>query len=428
MALKTFTGETMKDVMAQVKAEFGDDALIVSNKVIKQGTLTSPGLYEVVVQVDQPQPTPKANPRTSSSPKSQQTKHQEKSEDDIVLDISNLARKINSISNNSFDTYQKSTSSSSTTSTSSGFNSSIVDIKELQKEIQEVANTVKLLQHSIWDMNNCDRDKLVIPPEFSEIYAISKNSGMSKAHLDEIMMLTLKHMPIKMRKSPVTIRRYFNTLLRRLIPIRHEKELPSSTKKIMMFVGPTGVGKTTTIAKLAARYAYQMQRKYKVGIMTLDTYRIGAVEQLMRYAQMMKLSIETVVDPSDFVEALNRLRHNDIILIDTVGSSQHDKEKVDKINSFLSIDTFATIDVNLVMSATTKYEDLKDIYEKFSILNIDTLVITKLDETTKIGNVFSLIYDVKKPLNYFSIGQEVPDDLMVASQEYLIDTMLKDIK
>jgi flagellar biosynthesis protein FlhF len=196
----------------------------------------------------------------------------------------------------------------------------------------------------------------------------------------------------------------------------------------MMFVGPTGVGKTTTIAKLAARYAYQKEKKYKVGIITLDTYRIGAVEQLMTYARMMKLSIEAVVDPSDFVEALNRLRNNDIILIDTVGSSQHDKEKVDKINSFLSVNTFASIDVNLVLSATTKYDDLKDIYDNFSILEIDTLIFTKLDETQKIGNIFSLVYDVKKPISYFSIGQEVPDDLRVASNEFLVDNMLKDIK
>jgi flagellar biosynthesis protein FlhF len=196
----------------------------------------------------------------------------------------------------------------------------------------------------------------------------------------------------------------------------------------MMFVGPTGVGKTTTIAKLAARYAFKKDKKYKVGIITLDTYRIGAVEQLMTYARMMKLSIEAVVDPSDFVEALNRLRNNDIILIDTVGSSQHDKEKVDKIKSFLSINTFASIDVNLVLSATTKYEDLKDIYENFSILDVDTLVFTKLDETQKIGNIFSLVYDVKKPISYFSVGQEVPDDLRIASNEFLVDTMLKDVK
>ena len=163
-------------------------------------------------------------------------------------------------------------------------------------------------------------------------------------------------------------------------------------KKVMMLVGPTGVGKTTSIAKLAARYSFLMQKKYKVGLIVLDTYRIGAVEQLMQYARMMKLPIEAVVDPTDFEEALNRLRGNDIILIDTVGSSQHDREKLEKLNRFSDVSTYATIETNLVLSATTKYEDLKDIYENFSILGIDTLITTKLDETYGFGNIFSLIY------------------------------------
>jgi len=408
MALKTFTGETMKEAMAKVKAEVGDEALIVSSKEIKKKTLTQEGLYEIVVEIEDHDIKPmRQKPQTPS---------QNTTKDDVLLKISEAAKKINKLSNNNnpVDTPRSVTNT--------------LEIKELKKDIEEISNTMKLLQTTIWDLNSCKRENLVIPPEFSEIYAIAKNSGMNKEHLDEIMMLTLKHMPLKMRKNPITIKRYFNTLLRRLVHIRQERELSLGNKKIMMFVGPTGVGKTTTIAKLAARYAFKKDKKYKVGIITLDTYRIGAVEQLMTYARMMKLSIEAVVDPSDFVEALNRLRNNDIILIDTVGSSQHDKEKVDKIKSFLSINTFASIDVNLVLSATTKYEDLKDIYENFSILDVDTLVFTKLDETQKIGNIFSLVYDVKKPISYFSVGQEVPDDLRIASNEFLVDTMLKDVK
>jgi flagellar biosynthesis protein FlhF len=209
-----------------------------------------------------------------------------------------------------------------------------------------------------------------------------------------------------------------------MIPIRIEREVVPPYKKIMMFVGPTGVGKTTTIAKLAARYAYKLSKRHKVGIITLDTYRIGAVEQLMSYAKMMRLPIETVVDPSDFEEALNTLRHNDYILIDTVGSSQHDKEKIEKINSFLSVESFAEINVNLVLSAVTKYEDLLDIYKNFSILPIDTFVFTKLDETRTYGNVFSFLQEAKKPVSYFSIGQEVPDDLMVADANYILKGIL----
>jgi flagellar biosynthesis protein FlhF len=399
--------------MAKVKATLGDDALIVSNREIKRKTLTTPGLYEIVVKVEDEVNSSKKEKKNSL-------------ENDVLLKISEAAKEINSISKDKFskDKFSKDKFQNKT----NNINTNIVEIKELQKEIKEITNNMKLLQATVWDLNAPKRDNLIIPPEFSEIYAVAKNSDMNKVHLDEIMELTLKHMPVKMRKSPVTIKRYFNTLLKKMIPIRHEKEFAVGQKKIMMFVGPTGVGKTTTIAKLAARYAFKKHRKYKVGIITLDTYRIGAVEQLMTYARMMKLSIEAVVDPEDFSEALYKLKNNDIILIDTVGSSQHDKDKVDRLNQFINVSTFASIDVNLVMSATTKYEDLKDIYNNFSILPIDTCIFTKLDETITLGNIFSLIYNVKKPVSYLSIGQEVPDDLMVADSDYLVNKILKDIK
>ncbi|RUM55958.1 MAG: flagellar biosynthesis protein FlhF [Nautilia sp.] len=402
MALKTFTAETMKEAMAKVKAEVGDDALIVSSREIKKKTLTNPGLYEIVVEVEDETPKIKKQPKKEVK---------NSFDDDVLLKISQAAKEISSISNK----------------TNSNPPTSLVELKELQKEIKEIANHMKLLQATVWDLNAPKRE-LEIPPEFSEIYAIAKNSGINKNHLDEIMRLTLKHMPLKMRKNPLTIKRYFHTLLKKMIPIRQERDLTSNTKKIMMFVGPTGVGKTTTLAKIAARYAFKKNRKYKVGLITLDTYRIGAVEQLMIYARMMKLSIEAVVDPDDFSEALYRLKHNDVILIDTVGSSQHDKEKVDRLNQFINVNTFASIEVNLVVSATTKYEDLKDIYENFSILPIDTFIFTKLDETKKLGNIFSMIYDIKKPISYFSIGQEVSDDLMVADNDYLVENLLKDIE
>jgi flagellar biosynthesis protein FlhF len=409
MALKTYTAETMKEAMNKVKAELGDEALIVSDRMIKKKTLTQKGLYEVVVKVPD---IPQKSQKTSS-------KQGFKNSEDVLLKLSEAAKQINTISNTDYN---------DRLSTNVNKTESVVEVKELQKEIQEISNTMKLLQSTIWDMNGVNRSNIVIPPEFSEIYAIAKNSGMNRGDLDEIMTLTLKHMPLKMRKNPITIKRYFNTLLRRMVLIKKEREISSGNKKIMMFVGPTGVGKTTTIAKLAARFALKKEKKYKVGIITLDTYRIGAVEQLMTYARMMKLPIEAVVDPTDFEEALNRLRGNDIILIDTVGSSQHDREKLEKLNRFLDVSTYATIETNLVLSATTKYEDLKDIYTNFSTLSIDSLIFTKLDETIKIGNIFSLVYDVKKTITYFSIGQEVPDDLIVASSEYLVENMLKDIK
>ncbi|MDY3113789.1 MAG: flagellar biosynthesis protein FlhF, partial [Helicobacter sp.] len=300
---------------------------------------------------------------------------------------------------------------------------SSLDLSIIKGEIDRLNDKLKLIQNMFWDERGPKKDGLIIPHEFAEIYRITKNSGMAKEHLDKIMQLTLELMPIKMRENSVLIKRYFREVLRKMVYARAEN-LSSNAKNIMMLVGPTGVGKTTTLAKLAARYSKLLNKNYKVGIITLDTYRIGAVDQLMFYAKKMKLSIDTVVDTEEFVNALDSLKYCDYILIDTVGSSQHDRSKLESLKSFINADPNAKIDVNLVMSATTKYEDLKDIYHTFSTLGIDTLLFTKLDETQSYGNIFSLIYETKKPVSYFSVGQEVPNDLSVATSDFLIDCLL----
>ena len=401
MKLKTYTAPTYIKALDKVKKELGNDAIIVSSKEIKRKTLTSAGLYEIVVAIEEKQKNV-----TSKSAK-------EKNMEDVMLKLSSAAQKI--------DSFSPKKQSEKNINKLKPVNNE--EIKELKEKVEQIADTLKYLQANVWDFTN--KDLTEIPPEFSEIYALAKASGISIKHLDEIMKLTIKYMPLRMRKNRMAIKRYFNTLLKKMIPVRFEREISAPHKKILMFIGPTGVGKTTTIAKLAARYAYKLKSRHKVGIITLDTYRIGAVEQLMTYAKMMRLPIETVVDPNDFEDALNSLRHNDYILIDTVGSSQHDREKIEKLSRFLKINTFAEININLVLSAVSKYEDLKDIYKNFSILPIDTLVFTKLDETKTYGNIFSLILDAKKPVSYYSTGQEVPDDLMEASAEYLLKGILE---
>jgi flagellar biosynthesis protein FlhF len=401
LKLKTYTAESYTEALKKVKEEVGEDAVIVSSKEIKKKTLTSPGLYEIVVAVEEDT----IKPRKPISDK----QHVE----EVMLKLSNAAKEISSA------LPKEEVINKTTNNLNPAKNEEII---ELKKEIAKISDTLKFLQASMWEIAH--KNELDLPPEFSEIYTLSRASGMDKKHLDEIMKLTLKLMPLKMRKNSETIKRYFYILLRKMVPIRMENEVIPPHKKIMMFVGPTGVGKTTTIAKLAARYAYKLSRRHKVGIITLDTYRIGAVEQLMTYAKMMRLPIETVVDPSDFSVALNSLRDKEYILIDTVGSSQHDKEKIEKLSQFLNVETFAEISINLVLSAVTKYEDLLDIYNNFSILPIDTFVFTKLDETRNYGNIFSLLIETKKPVSYFSIGQEVPDDLIKADVDYLLKGIL----
>jgi flagellar biosynthesis protein FlhF len=302
---------------------------------------------------------------------------------------------------------------------------------EIKTEITALNDRIKTIQNMFWEEKA--PAEFSIPPEFSEIYKISKQSGMKKEHLDTIMKLSLQHMPMRMRQNTETVKKYFSTLLRRMIPTRSETPIESPNKKIMMLVGPTGVGKTTTIAKLAARYSLGQSagiRNYKVGLIILDTYKIGAVEQLMQYARMMKLNVETVVSPQELNDVIDKMNNNDYILIDTMGSSPYDLEKIGHIKEFLnhSQSEINKIDVMLVMPSSLKYEDLKQTYDNFSILNIDTIMFTKLDETKGFGNIFSLVHDIKKPISYFSTGQEVPEDIVMATTNYLVDTLLHGFK
>lgn len=205
------------------------------------------------------------------------------------------------------------------------------------------------------------------------------------------------------------------------------KEEDFSIPKIMMLVGPTGVGKTTTIAKLAARYAYLLKKPYKVALLNLDSYKVGAIEQLEHYAKIMQVEHIHIKNTDMFEERLKELEGYDIVLVDTAGMSPYDTEKFIQTVEYVKTQTARKIEVSLVLSATVKYEDMEDIYENFSFLNLDSLIISKFDETKHFGTLLNFMLLYKLPMAYFSIGQEVPDDLMFADKEFLLEKFIGDI-
>jgi flagellar biosynthesis protein FlhF len=254
-----------------------------------------------------------------------------------------------------------------------------------------------------------------------EVKALFLKKGIASAWLDNILD-ALAGTPLAEDASLMV-----SYLLEEIDETLQIREESLESAKLVMLVGPTGVGKTTTIAKLAARYAYLLDRPYKVALINLDSYKVGAIEQLAHYADIMQIEHFAVSSPEAFRAQVEALEGYDIILVDTAGMSPYDTQKFIKTVEFVQSETPREVEVNLVLSATVKYEDMDDIYQNFSFLNLDSVIISKFDETRHFGTLLNFMLCYKLPMSYFSIGQEVPDDLLVASKEYLLERFIGDV-
>ncbi len=194
--------------------------------------------------------------------------------------------------------------------------------------------------------------------------------------------------------------------------------------KVVSLVGPTGVGKTTTVAKLAANFA--LREKYRVALITADTYRIAAVEQLKTYADLIGIPIEVVYTPQELSNALYRHQDKQLVLIDTAGRSPANQPQMVELEALMAVDT--NIEKHLVLSATTKFTECLDAVQRFQNSNPQKYLFTKIDEACNLGTVFSLLYHEPKPLSYITTGQNVPDDIELAEPERLTNLMLRGVK
>lgn len=194
----------------------------------------------------------------------------------------------------------------------------------------------------------------------------------------------------------------------------------ASDTQIVYIAGPTGVGKTTTIAKLAAEQLFKYGRK--VGFITSDTYRISAVEQLRTYAAILNVPLEVVQSPGDLQRAFFRLESCDLILMDTAGRNYRNDMLVAELQSLLAKDLRS--ETFLVLSLTSKSRDMKLIAEHFGRYKLDKVIFTKLDETGSYGPLFNVLNDFPLTLSYMTNGQNVPDDLLMVTKEQLREMLL----
>ncbi len=190
--------------------------------------------------------------------------------------------------------------------------------------------------------------------------------------------------------------------------------------RVVALVGPTGVGKTTTIAKLAANY--RLREKRRVGLITVDTYRVAAVEQLRTYADIIDLPMEVVATPREMREAVARMSHLDLVLMDTAGRSPRDEVKIQELKSMLG--EAEPDEVHLVLSSTAGAKSLLATAERFVDVGTTAVVLTKLDEASSLGHLVSLVRECRLPVSYLTDGQNVPDDIEVAERRRLANMLL----
>ena len=180
--------------------------------------------------------------------------------------------------------------------------------------------------------------------------------------------------------------------------------------KLVFFIGPTGVGKTTTIAKIASKF--RVDEKKKVALLTADTYRIAAAEQLRTYANILEVPFRVIYTVEEINKALEDFKGYDYIMIDTAGHSHQNSTQKDNMRSIIhSVDDIVEKEVHLVLSATTKYRDLISIADSYKEMADYKLIFTKLDETTTLGNLLNLRLYTGASLSYVTYGQNVPDDI-----------------
>jgi flagellar biosynthesis protein FlhF len=191
-------------------------------------------------------------------------------------------------------------------------------------------------------------------------------------------------------------------------------------RRLIALVGPTGVGKTTTIAKLAANF--RLKEKRRVGLITVDTYRIAAVEQLRTYADIIDLPMAVVSTPREMRDAVARMNDLELILMDTAGRSPRDEVKIQELKSMLS--EAGADEVHLVLSSTAGAASLVRTAGQFAEVGTTALVLTKLDEVSGLGNLLPLLRSTKLPLSYVTDGQNVPDDIEPADSRRLARKVL----
>lgn len=391
MKMKKYNAPSIAEAMKLIRADLGEDAVIISSKVVETKKffgLVKNKSFDVIAGID---------------------RIEKKSAPVVLPDMQNFNQQsyINeppafnktSVNNKSATDHEP-----QMTVADDDLKKELADLKEIMKSVQRQSIQSQYPDELLPFLEFLERQelaKVLITEIGDELFERSKQS---------VNPLTEEEM-----KSVAT------TILREKLD-----GLPigglTYEKKVINILGPTGVGKTTTIAKMAARSA--LEKKKRIGFITTDTYRIAAIEQLKTYAGLLQAPVEVAYNEKDFNEALQKLDYVDLIFIDTAGRNYKESKYVDDLVKLIHFGEDS--ESFLVLSLTAKQRDLEAIIDQFDYLPIDKFIFTKMDETNSIGTMFNLMIKYKKGLAYYTDGQEVPEDIEQPNLDKLLNLFFKE--
>lgn len=380
MIVRSYTGRTVPEALEKVKNDLGDGALIIETRAIREpGLLGRKSGYEVVAAVDDvPAKTARHSVPTAPAEPSVSPWKPTAFDAPVANQAASLAR-------------ERSEESASLA---------------LEEELISIRRQLARLAAGQGTPCGHLGEELAAQLDDSEL------PGELVAELDEAMARA------GTRLEAAKHREFLGLLMARNLPCAGAVDW-STTQKLML-VGPTGVGKTTTLAKLASDLV--MKKGRRVALITIDTYRVGAQDQLKTYADLLDVPLEVAATPAQFGALMRRYESYDNVLIDTAGRSPTDATRIHELKGFCR--AVPGLGVMLAVAATSGRAEFAAVVERFSILPVAHAVITKLDECAAMGRLYGCLRRHRLPLNYLTTGQEVPDDIIAADPALIAGRVL----
>ncbi|GAB5404158.1 MAG: flagellar biosynthesis protein FlhF [Aureliella sp.] len=403
MDIKTFRAESLQEALQLVRDQLGPDASVVQTREVKQSRF---GVFrKSIVEV---QASCDMNVARVLSPRDQP-------------DASNAATQASHGTHESpRGTGQASTTAApnvpprSPAPTSTTVQSSSPTPTQHQASRMVSMRSDRLAQHE--PVSRTPR----LSPSAAELMTDLLEQGFAPQQASEILQNVTEDVPAHQQHDPWLLRglagKHIGARLNASGPI----EVGEGKARVVAFVGPTGVGKTTTLAKIAAGFRFDMG--LDVGMITIDTFRLGAVDQLLQYAELISSPLEVVNSPDEITSAMQRLRECDLVLIDTAGRSPRDAEQLSVLGDFMrAAQPDAT---QLVVSSATSPAAAADAIARYESVSPTNLILSKVDETVQLGSWYELLAQSKLPVSYITTGQHVPQDISVASTRRLASLLL----